>query len=87
MPPPGGMIDRDANGALRYAWKANTPPLGPADQAKLIKKGKMAESEALLGLRDVETGTPILAHSGSVNSKKTPRRTPIKRMRSRNRYR
>lgn len=60
-----GKLDRGADGALRYAWRANTPPMGPGEQAKLIKEGKIKAEEGLLALRDVETGKPIGIHYGS----------------------
>jgi hypothetical protein len=59
-------LDRDAGGALRYGWKKDTPPLSPKDQDKLVRDGQMKPEEALLHLRDVDTGKPVLAHSGSV---------------------
>ncbi|HMF18589.1 MAG TPA: hypothetical protein VKE98_15365 [Gemmataceae bacterium] len=60
-------VDRTKSGRLRYSWTKNTPPVGPAEQAKLIKAGLMKADEALLQLKDVVTGKPVLAHSGSVN--------------------
>jgi hypothetical protein len=60
------QIDRDADGKARYAWKKNTPAIGPAEQAKLIRAGKLNMNEALLRLRDRDTGKPVTAHAGSV---------------------
>ena len=62
-----GEVDRDAEGKLRYAWKKNTPPVGPQEQAKLIRSGKLKAEEALLHLRDAVSGKPVIAHAGSVN--------------------
>jgi hypothetical protein len=59
-------IDRAPDGSVRYAWKANTAPVGPAEQNELIKAGLLKPEEALLQLRDVETGKPVTAHGGSV---------------------
>lgn len=59
-------LDRDASGALRYAWKRNTPPLDPQTQQKLIETGQLAASEGWLALRDRDTGKTVLAHGGSV---------------------
>jgi hypothetical protein len=59
-------LDRAEDGMLRYGWKPNTPSLGPAEQAKLIKAGKMKPAEGHFQLQNVDTGKPILAHSGSV---------------------
>jgi hypothetical protein len=50
----------------RYGWKKNTPAVGPAEQAKLVKAGVLKPEDALLQLADVETGKPVLAHGGSV---------------------
>jgi hypothetical protein len=58
-------VERDGD-RPRYAWKKNTPVVGPAEQAKLNRKGKLTGEEALLQLRDGETGKPVSAHSGSV---------------------
>src|SRR5262249_10188077 len=55
-----------AGGRPRYGWKRNTPPLGPKEQAQLVKAGKLTADEALLHLQDADTGKAILAHSGSV---------------------
>lgn len=61
-----GQLDRDEKGTLRYRWKKNTPPLRPAQQAALIRTGRMKPQEALLLLRDVESGKAVSAHRGSV---------------------
>jgi hypothetical protein len=60
-----GRIDREG-GRARYAWKRNTPPVGPQEQMKLIQRGKIRSDEVLLSLCDVETGRPVIAHGGSV---------------------
>jgi hypothetical protein len=60
------IVERDASGKIRYAWKANTPALSNALQAQLVKSGKLKPRETLLALRDVETGKPVAAHAGSV---------------------
>ncbi len=59
-------LDRDESGKLRYSWKVNTPYVGPELQEKLIRQGKLQPGEAILALRDVETGEPVRAHGGSV---------------------
>lgn len=59
-------LDRDAAGRLRYGWKKNTPPLGPQQQAKLVRSGTLRADEALLHLNDPETGKSVVAHGGSV---------------------
>jgi hypothetical protein len=58
-------IDRH-NGRARYRWRKGTPPLGPAEQRKLIQGGQLKPEEALLQLQDADTGKPVLAHGGSV---------------------
>jgi hypothetical protein len=59
-------LDRGPDGRLRYAWRANTPAVGPSEQARLVKEGKIKADEALLALRDADTGKAVLAHNGSV---------------------
>lgn len=59
-------LDRDEHGRLRYGWKKNTPPVGPGEQAKLIKDGGVKADEVLFQPQDADTGKAILAHSGSV---------------------
>lgn len=59
-------LDRDSEGRLRYAWKKNTPAVGPAEQARLVVAGKLKAEEGLLKLRDRDTGKAVLAHAGSV---------------------
>ena len=59
-------VNRDEKGHVRYAWRKDTPPVGPADQTKLIKDGLLKPHEGLLQLRDVQTGKPVMAHAGSV---------------------
>lgn len=60
------QLDRGPDGKLRYAWKANTPKLTQKDQALLVKAGVLKPEEALLALRDAESGREVYAHSGSV---------------------
>lgn len=61
------QLDRDAAGRIRYAWRPNTPVVGSALQGELVKKGLLKPEEALLQLRDVETGKTVYAHGGSVS--------------------
>ncbi len=58
-------IDRDEAGRVRYAWKKNTPPVGAAEQIKLIKDGLLKPEEGLLQFRDLASGESILAHHNS----------------------
>lgn len=59
-------IDRDADGAIRYGWKRDTPAASPALLAKLLDAGLIQPEESLLPLRNVEDGRAVLAHTGSV---------------------
>jgi hypothetical protein len=59
-------LDRDADGKLVYAWKRNTDPVGPAEQASLIKSGAIEAGEGWINLVDVETNGPVNAHNGTV---------------------
>ena len=61
------QIDRHADGRPRYSWKTDTPVVGPVEQAKLIADGKLKAADALLQLRDRDTGRAVTAHSGSVS--------------------
>jgi hypothetical protein len=59
------QLDRDADGKLVWAWKTDTPPLGPKDQQDLIAAGKMTREESPLRLQDAASGTPILLNNCS----------------------
>lgn len=59
-------LDRDRAGKLRYAWRRNTPAVGPREQEKLIRQGKLKREETWLRLQDADTGKAVLAHRASV---------------------
>jgi hypothetical protein len=59
-------IDRDSNGAVRYAWKRNTPAPTAREQAAWLESGLLKRGEAALALRDVESGQEVKAHAGTV---------------------
>jgi len=59
-------LDRDGEGRLVWAWKADTAPVDYSKQQDLIRRGLIRPGEAWLHLRDVETGEAVLTHSGSV---------------------
>jgi hypothetical protein len=59
-------IDRDERGAVRWGWKRDTAPPTPQSQSQWLARGLLKASEAILALRDIETGKPVIAHSGSV---------------------
>ena len=50
------QVERDRQGRLVYAWKKNTPAVGPAAQARLIAAGKIKSDEALLRLGELFPG-------------------------------
>ncbi|MGH7187440.1 MAG: hypothetical protein ACREIB_14325, partial [Pseudomonadota bacterium] len=52
---------------LRYAWKANTPPLSYEQQGELIQAGKMKREEGWFQLKDVVTGAPVRPHASSIS--------------------
>ncbi|CAN5906185.1 DUF4185 domain-containing protein [soil metagenome] len=59
------QLDRGPDGRLRYDWKVQTPPLNQAQQAEFLKAKLMEPGEALLALRDPETGREVRAHGGT----------------------
>jgi hypothetical protein len=63
--PEDGRIDRDG-GRVRWSWKKGTAPLTAQQEAKLVAAGRLREDEALLRLRDADTGKTVVAHGGSV---------------------
>jgi hypothetical protein len=60
-------VDRGPDGRARYAWRPDTPAVGPAEQARLVRDGVLKPDEALLALQDAETGKAVLAHGGTVS--------------------
>ncbi len=60
------QVDRDANGVLHYRWKPATQFVRQEQQNQLIAKQLIRTDEALLNLRDVDTGRSVIAHGGSV---------------------
>lgn len=62
------VIDRDAAGRVRYAWRKNTPPVDPEEQEKLIQKGLLRREEAQFRFRDAANGDkPVVIHRGTVH--------------------
>lgn len=59
-------LDRDSQGKLRYSWKRNTAPVGPREQAELVKSGRIKEHEGVFQFRDAVTGKAVMPHGGSV---------------------
>jgi hypothetical protein len=60
------QFDRTADGGLRYAWRPNTQVVRQDQQSKLIASGRIKSDEALLNLRDIDSGKTVVAHGGSV---------------------
>jgi hypothetical protein len=60
-------VERDAQGAVHYAWKPNTAAVDAVLQQKLVAAGQLKPKEVLLRLRDRDTGKAITGHTGSVN--------------------
>ena len=59
-------LDRDENGVLRYAWKADTAALSAKLQGRLIKQGKLQPGEGLVHLQDPDSGKGPIPHNNSV---------------------
>ncbi len=60
------QFDRGPDGVLRYGWKTNTQLLRQDQQTKLIVSRRIKPEEALLNLRDIDSGKVVVAHGGSV---------------------
>lgn len=59
-PPVGAdQLERDADGRLVWGWKPATPPLGPREQAELVKARAMTREESPFRLQDADDGRPI----------------------------
>ena len=56
----------DKAGPPSWGWKKDAPAVTPDVQQKLIAAGKLRADEALLPLRDADTGRAVQAHGGSV---------------------
>ncbi|MSU64251.1 MAG: hypothetical protein EXS31_17985 [Pedosphaera sp.] len=63
----GPMVDRDADGKVRWRWRRGMRAVDSMIEAKLISSGKLDRSEARFSPVDVESGKPVLLHRGSVN--------------------
>ena len=59
-------LERDASGAVVWAWKKDAPPLLPTKQEALVQNGTLPPADALFRLHDVATGKPVIVHGGSV---------------------
>jgi len=63
--PGAPKLDRK-DGRLIYGWKRDTSPIFQKEQNELIAKGLMKSEEALIQLRDADSGKPVLGHAGTV---------------------
>jgi len=59
-------IDRNEEGEIIYSWKKNTDPVSYKRQKELIENGLMKQEEGWLQLCDIENGSRIKPHAGSV---------------------
>ena len=62
-----GAFDRDADGALRWAWRTNAHILTDAEQAQLVREGTLRPEERWYRPVDVNTGADCLIHDGTVH--------------------
>jgi hypothetical protein len=62
----GTIIDRDAEGRARYAWKAGADRLHAGRLKELTRAGVLKPEERWLQLRDLETDRAVEAGRGSV---------------------
>jgi hypothetical protein len=60
------QFEHGTDGTLRYSWKTDTPLLRQDQQTKLIVARRIKPEEALLHLRDIDSGNVVVAHGGSV---------------------
>lgn len=60
-------LDRDREGRLRYAWRKGARVLREDEQRRLLGSARMGLEEALINLRDVETGKPVRVHGSTVS--------------------
>ena len=63
---PDAPIERDAAGRVVWGWKRATAAVDEARERQLVEGGRLAAREALSRLVDVDTGSPVRAHNGSI---------------------
>ncbi|HTE19979.1 MAG TPA: hypothetical protein VK689_16565, partial [Armatimonadota bacterium] len=54
-------------GKPRYAWRRNTPAVGPEDGEKLVQAGKLRREDFPFSLLDPGNGKPVVIHRGTVH--------------------
>lgn len=62
----GLAILRDEQGAPRWRWTREAPPVRPADEAALVRQGQLRADETRMLPLDVESDKPVRMHRGSV---------------------
>lgn len=60
-------IDRNTAGQVRYAWRKNTPAVGPAEEKKLLAAGVIKPAEVRWQLRDRASNKAVVPHNGSAH--------------------
>lgn len=61
------IVERDAQGKLKYEWRKGTPPLIPEDEEALIRRGKLKRDEAMFRFVDPVRNRPVVMHRGTVH--------------------
>ncbi|HEX3869971.1 MAG TPA: hypothetical protein VHV77_06025, partial [Pirellulales bacterium] len=59
-------LQRDADGRLLWSWRHDAPPVGPAEERRLVASGKMRADEARFQPRD-EAGNVVQIHASAVH--------------------
>lgn len=60
------IVDRNEEGALRYEWRKNVPPLTSEVEKQLIQQKKLSEQERYFQLLDIETKERVEIQNSSV---------------------
>jgi hypothetical protein len=58
-------LERTPDGRLIWGWKRDTAPLSYDEERQLVAAGKLTPGEALVQLRDIDTGATFRPHGGS----------------------
>jgi hypothetical protein len=61
------VLERDAQGKLKYEWRTGTPPLVPEDEDALIRRGKLKRDEGMFRFVDPARNRPVIIHRGTVH--------------------
>ena len=59
------QVDRGEDGRARYQWRRQAPPISADRQKRLIADGHLQADEAMVALRDPETGRAVTLARGS----------------------